>query len=280
MGFIGLGTLGRPMARNLVQEGFEVGVYDVDDSAVRELERLGATGRASARDVAVDADYVFSMVRDAAQTEAVVLGERGIQETVRAGATVIVTSTIGPASMRKIGLALEGKGVRVIDAPVSGSIPGAQQGTLTLMVGADVDVLDDAMPVLGVIGKHIIRAGGVGAGQIAKLASNLVFGVTVVGLLEGLSLGIAGGIEPETLKEIFRRSAANSFALEEWHQLGARFKGAFCKQESGAPASNLCKDLGMAIEIARGLGVPVVAGAVASALCGAGIATGHRDPRI
>ena len=277
VGFVGLGTLGGPMASNLIKKGFKVRVYDTRAEAGRELEAEGAAVAADLPDLARSSQFIFTMVRDAAQTEAVVLGDRGLLPAMTKGATLIVTSTVGRACVIKLNEALTAVGCTLIDAPVSGSLPGAQQGTLSLMIGADEPVLARAKPVLEAVAKAIVRAGDVGAGQAAKIANNLVFSISVIGLLEGLKLGIEAGVAPDVLREIFRASSADSYALQRWDQLGGRWKG---QLGGGLPDQPLmCKDLQLAMSMAEELGLSLPIGDVAADLCGTGKAVGHDDPR-
>jgi 3-hydroxyisobutyrate dehydrogenase len=277
VGFVGLGTLGGPMAMNLVKKGFNVHAYDLRQSALDELKAQGATIAAALPDLAKASQFIFTMVRDAAQTEKVVLGNQGLLQGMRKGATLIVTSTVGRACILKLKAALDGAGCKLVDAPVSGSLPGAQQGTLSLMVGADAPVLEEARPVLAAVAKSIVRAGGPGAGQAAKIANNLVFCISVVGLLEGLKLGIDSGIEPDVLREIFRASSADSYALRHWEQLGGRWKGQLAGAQSELPL--MCKDLRLAMLMADDLHLNLPIGAIVAGLCGTGKAVGHDDPR-
>jgi len=179
-----------------------------------------------------------------------------------------------------IAQALSARGAHVIDAPISGGLVAARDGTLSLMVGAQPDVIDRALPVLRVFARTITRAGDVGAGQTAKLAHQLVFGVNVMALLEGLSVGVAGGIEPAVMKAILREGIANSGVLQLWDDLGPRWKGMLEPTAPDATPPNLRKDLHLVLELARELGVNLYVGTQASLIADGGIACGHDDPRI
>ena len=280
VGLIGLGTLGKPMAKNLVKAGFDLAVYDVREAPMKELEAAGATPCASASELAARSEVLISMVLNIIQTEEVVFGSQGVTASVRPGTKLVIGSTIGPGPMRKIAQALEPKGVTLIDAAMAGGYPAAEKGTLTVMVGGDPEVLDEVMPVLRAVGSTILRAGAVGTAQAAKLANNLTQAINIIALLEGLALGMAAGVESKTLKEILRKSSANSYVLEVWDKLGPRWKKRLARRTPEDQVPNLCKDLRLAVDFARELGVPLPVGSLASALWEGGIATGHEDPRI
>lgn len=280
VGFIGLGTLGKPMAKNLVKAGFDLAVYDVREAPMKELEAAGAAPCGSPGDVAARSEVLISMVLNIAQTEEVVFGSQGVAKSARPGTKLVIGSTIGPGPMRRIAQALQPEGVTVIDAAMAGGYPSAEKGTLTVMVGGAPGALDEVMPVLRAVGSNILRAGDVGSAQAAKLANNLTQAINIVALLEGLALGIAAGVEPGTLKEILGKSSANSYVLEVWGKLGPRWKKRLARREPKDQIPNLCKDLRLAVDFARELGVPLLVGSLASAIWEGGIATGHDDPRI
>ena len=163
--------------------------------------------------------------------------------------------------------------------PISGGILAAREGKLSLMVGGTPATLERALPVLQVFASQITRTGEVGSGQAAKLAHQLVFGLNVMALLEGLSLGIAGGVEPDVMKNVLKQGLANSTVLQVWHDLGPRWKGMLEASAPGAPLPNLRKDLHLVLEFARELGVELPLGTKASHTADAGNATGHDNPR-
>jgi 3-hydroxyisobutyrate dehydrogenase-like beta-hydroxyacid dehydrogenase len=278
-GVIGLGALGRPIAELLLKAGHKVAVYDVRSEPVTELKKLGANACASPAEVAQHSDIVISLVSDHAQTDDIVFGTNGMLEHFRRGAILAIGSTLGPAPVQHIADALAVKGVDVLDIPISGGILAAREGTLSLMVGGNQQTLSRALPVLRVFASQITRTGEVGAGQAAKLAHQLVFGLNVMALLEGLSLGIAGGVEPAVMKEVLKQGLANSSVLQVWHDLGPRWKGMLEANAPGVTPPNLRKDLHLVLEFARELGVDLHLGTQASQIADAGIATGRDDPR-
>ena len=280
VGVIGLGIIGKPIAARLVAAGFRVFVYDVRDEPVAELQAAGATACISSADVAGRSDIIISLVLDVAQTADVVFGARGIVKSIRPGTLFATGSTLGPAPVRKIAAALDAQGCATIDMPITGGYLAAYEGKLTLMVGGAEEVLERATPVFRAFAHIIIRAGDVGAGQAAKLAHQLIMSVNVMALLEGLSLGVAGGVEPAILRQIIRDGIANSGVLQLWPGLGPRWKNMLAPAAPGAELPNLRKDLHTALQLARELGVDLPIGTQASLIADAGTATGHDNPLL
>jgi 3-hydroxyisobutyrate dehydrogenase-like beta-hydroxyacid dehydrogenase len=280
VGVIGAGALGEPIAALLLKRGFPVSVRDVRRDPVERLARLGAAPCASSTELARKSDVIISLVLDERQTMDVVFGPGGVLAGLQPGAIVAIGSTLGPAPVRKIAAALEAKGAHVLDMPISGGLVAAREGTLSLMVGGDDAVVERAMPVLKVFARDITRTGGVGTGQTAKLAHQLVFSVNVMALLEGLALGAAGGLDPAVLKEVLGKGLANSAVLQAWPDLGPRWKGMLAPTAPGAPLPNMRKDLHLVLDLARELGVPLPVASQASQVGDAGVATGHADARL
>jgi 2-hydroxy-3-oxopropionate reductase len=276
---IGLGVLGKPVAERLLKAGYRVAVFDVRAEPVAELKKAGAIACASPAEVAKHAELIVSLVSDRPQTDAIVSGPGGILETLKPGTIVVIGSTLGPAPVRKVAEALATRGGETLDSPISGGYLAAYEGTLSLMIGGKPAVLDRALPALKTFAKDITRAGDVGAGQAAKLAHQLVFATNVMALLEGLSLGIAAGVEPDVLKGIFKAGIADSAILRLWHDLGPRWKAMLEATPADAPLPNLRKDLHLALDLAHQLDVSLPIASEASMIADAGIATGHKDPR-
>ena len=280
IGVIGVGILGKPIALRLLQRGFTVSVYDVRPEPMVELARAGATACDSPADVAHRSEFIIILVADEAQAQDVIFESDGILTTLKDEAVVIIGSTLGPAAVQALSGAIAARGGETLDAPISGGYLAAADGTLSMMIGGRQAILDRAMPALSAIANRITRAGGVGAGQAAKLAHQLVFGLNVMALLEGLSLGAAGGVEPAVLKRIFRDGLADSAVLGLWDELGPRWKAMLEASEPGAAPPNLRKDLHLVLELARELGVPLYLGTQGSLVADAGVAAGHDDPRL
>jgi 2-hydroxy-3-oxopropionate reductase len=280
VGVVGLGALGEPIAGLLLKAGFATGVCDVRREPVERLAKLGARPCSSAAELARQSDVIVSLVLDEAQTMDVVLGKSGLLGELRPGAILAIGSTLGPEPVRRIAAALAPKRAHVLDIPISGGIVAAREGALSVMAGGEDAVVERALPVLKVFARDITRTGGVGSGQTAKLAHQLVFSVNVMALLEGLALGAAGGLEPAVLKEILRKGLANSAVLHAWPDLGPRWKGMLGASAPGAPLPNMRKDLHLVLHMAEALGVPLHIASQASRIADAGAATGQGDPRL
>ena len=280
VGVIGVGVIGKPIAERLIRGGFRVFIYDVRKEPLGELEKIGATVCTSPAQVAEQSELVISLVVDARQTDDVVFGDHGVLATIRPGTIFATGSTLGPAPVRRVAEALRAKGCETLDMPITGGYVAAYEGRLALMMGGAEDTLERARPVLKAFANVITHAGAIGAGQAAKVAHQLILTVNVMALLEGLALGVAGGVKPDVLRQIIRDGLASSRALENWPDLGARWKGMFAPSELGKPLPNLRKDLHTALELARELGVKLNLGVEASRVADAGTATGHDDPRL
>lgn len=275
IGVIGLGALGLPIAELLLKAGHRVAVYDVRAEPMEALQNAGARPCVCPAEVAQQSDLVLSLVLDGAQTNAIVFGDNGVLDALQRGAIFAVGSTLSPAPVKMIAAALAIKGVKTLDMPISGGIVAAREGALSLMVGGAPAVLERALPVLRVFAREITRTGDVGSGQAAKLAHQLVFATNVMALLEGLALGVAGGVEPAALKQVFKNGLANSGVLQAWDDLGPRWKGMLKATAPGAMPPNLRKDLHLVLDYARELGVDLYLGTQASLIADAGIATGR-----
>lgn len=280
VGVIGLGVMGKPIAVRLLKAGYRVYVCDVRPEPVAELKAAGADACASPADIAASSDIVISLVHDAAQTEDVVFGARGIAGSLKRGTIFATGSTLGPAPVHKIAKALAEKGCDTLDIPITGGYIAAAEGKLALMVGGSEAVMTRALPVLYAFANVITHCGDVGAGQSAKLAHQLVLTVNVLALLEGLALGTAGGVKADVLKQVLKDGLANSTALQVWHDLGPRWKGMMKPLAPGEPLPNLRKDLHTALELARELGLELPIGVHASQIADSGKAAGHDNPLL
>lgn len=280
VGVIGLGALGRPISELILKAGYRTAVYDVRAEPVRELAALGAQPCQSPAALAEHSDLIISLVSDAAQTDAIVSGDNGILDTFQRGAIFATGSTLGPEPVQRIAMQVAAKGGDTLDMPISGGIIAASAGTLSLMVGGTERTLERVLPVFRTFARDITHTGAVGSGQAAKLAHQLVFSVNVMALLEGLSLGVAGGVSPEAMKTVLRQGLANSTVLQVWPDLGPRWKGMLEATAPDAPLPNMRKDLHLVLELAESLGMPLQIAEHASQVADSGTATGHNDPLI
>jgi 2-hydroxy-3-oxopropionate reductase len=272
VGFIGLGNMGRPMARNLIKAGYSLTVYDVVGTSVEELVTDGAHAASSSKEVAQKSSVVITMVPDSADSEAAILGEYGVLEGASAGHTVIDMSSIAPGSSKKIASACESQGVDFLDAPVSGGAIGATNGTMAIMIGGKQEVFDRHMPLFEVLGGTIVLCGGYGAGSTTKLINQMIVATNIEGVAEGLVLARKAGLDPTTVFEAIRGGGAASPILEG--MAPAMIKGDF----EGAFRLRLqYKDLNNALLTGMDLETPLPVTALIHQMIGALINNGKGD---
>ena len=263
--FIGLGNMGLPMVANLIKAGHRVHAADVRSEAVEAVVAQGAVAARSAADATRQAEVVVTMVPNSPEVEVAYLAAGGVLEGARRGQIAIDMSTIDPATTRKVGARLDAAGIRMLDAPVSGGVPGAVAGTLTIMVGGDPAVFAEARPILGLMGKNVVHVGPLGSGEVAKICNNLLAGVSMVAAAEAFTIGIRAGVDPKILHEVIRTSSGNCWALEH----NCPVPGLVPKSASnrdfapGFMTDLMAKDLSLARAAARDLGVPCFTGALA-----------------
>jgi 2-hydroxy-3-oxopropionate reductase len=273
IGFIGLGVMGKPMAKNLVKAGHRLAVCKhVDPRPVNEFVALGAREAASPKQVAEMSEVVITMLPDSAEVEAVILGENGVLNGSREGMIIIDMSSIAPSTSRKLSGEAARKGVKVLDAPVSGGEPGAIQGTLTIMVGGEEAAFSRCLEVLKVLGKNITYVGDVGAGQAAKLSNQIIVALNIAALSEAFVLGAKAGVNPRVLYEAIRSGLAGSNVLDAKIPkiLGRDFKPGFKIKLHQ-------KDLKNALEAARVLNVPLPLTSLMYQILGALVNEGKGD---
>lgn len=254
--FIGLGTMGAPMAKNLLKAGFAVTVHNRTREKEQELAAAGASRAASPKEAAQGADVVISNVSDTPDVEAVILGEEGAIHSMTAGSVLIDVSTISPIATKAIAEKLAAKGIEMLDAPVSGGSEGAQKGTLSIMVGGKAEVLERMKPVLEAMGKSITHVGEIGSGQVTKAINQTILAGIYSSVAEGMVLGMAAGVDIYAALNAVSGGAAGCWVLnnraknmiEDDYPLGFRTK-------------LFLKDLGIALETSKALGVsmPVAA---------------------
>jgi 3-hydroxyisobutyrate dehydrogenase-like beta-hydroxyacid dehydrogenase len=261
------------MARHLVKSGHEVSLWSNTGAKARELAKEGnAHVCASPKEVAERADYTFYCVGDTAMSREVALGKNGLIEGVRSGAIVADCSTISPGVSREIGAAFAAKGANFLDAPCTGSKPGAEKATLTFMIGGDLAVFEQARPFFEIMGKLFYHCGGPGSGLQAKLTQNLVLANLFQGFAEGMVLAAKGGVAPQLMLEILDNSAAKSGLIS--------FKAPFVLArnfETNFSTKWLHKDVGLALESAKSMDVPLPITALTEQMLRAAIAKGWGD---
>ncbi len=254
IGFIGLGAMGLPMARNLLRKGYVLKVHDVVADKAKVLVEEGAKAAASPREAAEESDIVMTMLPSSPDVERAVLGPEGVFEGIREGAVYVDLSSIDPVTTRRIAQVLSERGVRVLDAPVTKGVQGAIEGSLTLLVGGDPEVLEGMKDVLQTMGKTILHMGGPGAGSAAKLANNMVLAAIVAATAEAVVFGAKAGVAPEKLVEAIQEGSAASRALKT-HISNIALKRKF--DTRGFPVHLLMKDLELAMFTAKEVDMPL-----------------------
>jgi 3-hydroxyisobutyrate dehydrogenase len=258
--FIGTGTMGGPMLANLVKKGFAVTAYDIVPAALDAAVKAGATAAKSGADAARGADLVITMLPSSSHVEAAYQGKGGVLEGVAAGKLCVDMSTIDPAVSRRVAEAVRAKGVRFIDAPVSGGVPKAIDGTLAIMIGGDARDVEEARPALAAMGTNIIHVGPVGAGEVAKICNNLIAGVAAVAVSEAFRIAEAFGVDHKVLTDVISKSSGNTWVMEAAHPVPGMVPRAASSRdyEGGFMTDLMAKDLGLAVNAARELRIPVI----------------------
>ncbi|MEM0482669.1 MAG: NAD(P)-dependent oxidoreductase [Nitrososphaerota archaeon] len=252
IGFIGLGLMGRPMAKRLLAAGHVLKVFNRSRGPVEELASQGAEAAGSPEDAASGADYIILMLPDSKDVRMVVLGERGVVHGARPGSIVIDMSTISPAVEREIYESLRQREVGYLDAPVTGGTIGAEQGTLTIMVGGDHEVFKKAEPILRVLGQRIVYMGPIGSGQMTKICNQVSVALSLLGACEALLLASKAGLDLDKVIEVISSGAGSSWQLTN---LGP----AIVRRDfrPGFKAEHLLKDLRITLEIGQELTIPL-----------------------
>jgi 3-hydroxyisobutyrate dehydrogenase len=259
VGFVGTGTMGQPMLANLVARGFPVTAYDVVPAALGAAVKLGARRAASAAEAARGADVVVSMLPSSSHVATAYLDPDGILAAMAPGRLCVDMSTIDPLVSRQVGEAARARGLRFLDAPVSGGVPRATDGTLAIMVGGDAADLDEVRPVLAAMGTSIFHVGPVGSGEVAKLCNNLVAGVATVAVSEAFRIAEGFGVDAKVLTDVIGKSSGATWVMQHMHPVpGLVAKAASSRDyEPGFMTDLMAKDLGLAVDAARRLRVPV-----------------------
>jgi len=269
VGYIGLGLMGKSIARNILKAGFPLVVHNRSRGAVEELVAEGAQAAASPIEVARQVDVVFTNLPDSPDVEQVALGPGGVVEGAHDGLIFVDNSTIKPATARRIADVLGEKGVLCLDAPVSGGDIGARQGTLAIMVGGPVEALERVWPILEATGKTITHVGEAGAGQIAKAANQIMVAAQMVAMGELLIFARKAGADPEKVIQAIRGGAAQCWTLDV--KPPRLFQG---NRSPGFKAYMQAKDMGIVLDSARQYGIPLPSAALHTQLFNAMLAMG------
>lgn len=250
IGFIGLGIMGKPMARNLIKAGYPLVVYNRTASKAAELVELGARQVESPGEVGANAGVVITMVSDSPEVESVVLGDNGVIEGIAEGGVVVDMSSISPITTQRIAAELKGRGVAMLDAPVSGGEIGAIQGTLSIMVGGEESVFSRIKPILESMGKSVVRVGEVGAGGFAKLSNQVIVAGVLQAVSEAMVLAKKAGVDIQLVYEAIRGGMAGGRTLDM--KIPAFVEGKF---EPGFKMDLHIKDVKNALLAGKALGV-------------------------
>lgn len=272
IGFIGLGIMGQHMSAHLLIAGYELVAYDIVSEKLDRIVALGAERGASCKDVAARSDVIISMVPDSPDVEKVALGEDGIIEAARDGHIYVDMSTIAPGVAIRVAEALGAKGVRCLDAPVSGGEVGAQNATLSIMVGGPEDLFNEVLPIFEMMGKTITLCGPNGAGQTVKACNQIQVALNFVGMAEALVLGAKAGVDPAIIINVLRGGYAQTRVMDVRGPM--IIKGEFAP---GFKSKFHYKDLNIIMETAKNLHVPLPATAIAHELFSALLAAGRGD---
>ena len=252
IGFIGLGIMGKPMSKNLLKAGYELVVLDRNQSAVDEKVALGAKSAATPKEVAQQVEAIITMLPNSPHVKEVVLGENGVIEGAKEGLVVIDMSSIAPLVSREIYEALKEKGVKMIDAPVSGGEPKAIDGTMSVMVGGDKEVFDACYDVMDAMAGSVVYTGEIGAGNITKLANQTIVALNIAAMSEAYILATKAGVDPELVYQAIRGGLAGSTVLDA--------KSNMVMDRNFKPGFRIdlhIKDLGNVLDTAHGVGAPL-----------------------
>lgn len=252
IGFIGLGIMGKPMSKNLLKAGYELVVLDRNQAAVAEVCALGATAAPTPKAVAEQVEVVITMLPNSPQVKEVVLGEDGVIEGAKPGSALIDMSSIAPLVSREICAKLAEKGVEMLDAPVSGGEPKAIDGTLSVMVGGKQEVFDKYYNVMKAMASSVVRTGDIGAGNVTKLANQIIVALNIAAMSEALVLATKAGVDPELVYKAIRGGLAGSTVLDA--------KAPMVLERNFKPGFRInlhIKDLNNVLETSHEVGVPL-----------------------
>ncbi|ADY57358.1 tartronate semialdehyde reductase [Syntrophobotulus glycolicus DSM 8271] len=272
IGFIGLGIMGKPMSKNLLKAGYELVVFDHNGKVVEEVVQAGAQAASSSKEVAEKSEVIITMLPNSPHVKEVVLGANGVLEGAKKGSIVIDMSSIAPLVSREIGEKLAAQGIRFIDAPVSGGEPKAIDGTLSIMVGGSQADFDESLPILKCMGASAVLCGDIGAGNVTKLANQIIVAVNIAAMSEALTLATKAGVDPDSVYQAIRGGLAGSTVLDAKAPLVmAR------KFDPGFRINLHIKDLNNIMETGHEVGVPLPLSASVMEMMQALKVDGHGD---
>ena len=254
VGFIGLGNMGNPMAANILKAQYNLTIYDLRREMGQPLEAAGATWATSPKSAAAQSDVVLTSLPGPKEVEAVVLGEDGIFAGLNSGGAYIDLSTNSPTTLQKIAEIGTSRGFHVLDAPISGGVFGARDGTLTIFVGGEQTDFERFQPLFQSIGDHVAYMGPVGSGHVTKLVNNFIMFINFAGVCEGMAMGVKAGIHPQALLDVIKTSTGDSMYLRR--TIGLLLAG----EDVNSAADLAVKDVHLAVELGKELDIPIELG--------------------
>lgn len=252
IGFIGLGIMGNPMAKNLLKAGYSLTVYDIVADKVKDVVKAGAQAGSSSKDVAAKSELVITMLPNSPEVKEAVLGPDGVLEGAKSGTVLIDMSSIAPLASKAVAEKVKQKGVVMLDAPVSGGEPKAVEGTLAIMVGGPKDMFEKVKDILAVMGASVTLVGDIGSGNTTKLANQIIVALNIAAMSEAMVLATKAGVDPEKVYQAIRGGLAGSTVLDA--KMPLALQGNF---KPGFRIELHIKDLANALDTAHELGVPV-----------------------
>ena len=270
VGFVGVGTMGKLMAINLLKRHYQVTAFDLNPAPVEELLEYGAEQAGSSAEAAAAGDVVITMLPSSPHVEEAVLGPGGILDGMRPGTVLIDMSTIDPLVSKRVAEQVGAKGFRMLDAPVSGGSVGARDATLTIMVGGPKNLFDQCKPILEAMGKNVIHCGENGMGEVVKVVNNLIAGVSMAVTAEAYNIGLRAGADPKVLYDVISKSSGRCWSHDVNHPIPGVIPASPANDDytPGFMVDLMRKDLGLAISAAQGVQAPAVLAAAAEQLFG------------
>ncbi|PNI40297.1 HIBADH isoform 4 [Pan troglodytes] len=265
VGFIGLGNMGNPMAKNLMKHGYPLIIYDVFPDACKEFQDAGEQVVSSPADVAEKADRIITMLPTSINAIEAYSGANGILKKVKKGSLLIDSSTIDPAVSKELAKEVEKMGAVFMDAPVSGGVGAARSGNLTFMVGGVEDEFAAAQELLGCMGSNVVYCGAVGTGQAAKICNNMLLAISMIGTAEAMNLGIRLGLDPKLLAKILNMSSGRCWSSDTYNPVPGVMDGvpSANNYQGGFGTTLMAKDLGLAQDSATSTKSPILLGSLA-----------------
>ena len=266
--FIGLGNMGGPMAANVAKKGFDVFTFDLSEAALKHAAEAGCKTTRDPKEAVANADFVVTMLPNGKIVESLLIDDTKLLDFIPKNALIIDCSTVAPENSRRVAKEAVARGLRFVDAPVSGGTAGAAAGTLAFMCGGDDADFEAAKTVLSTMGQNIFHAGAHGAGSVAKICNNMLLAVHMIGTAEALQLGVNNGLDPKVLSNIMLKSSGANWSLEKYNPFPGVLENVPASREytGGFMVNLMLKDLGLALESARASGSPVPMGSLANSL--------------